>query len=586
MLRHILERYLTALTITLILLSVRFPTAAQELQRRDTTTDGRLAPLLASLGTLHMPVTTKHGDAQKYFDQGIRLIYGFNHAEALRSFREAARIDKDCAIAYWGQALALAPNINDSAIGPDREQQGYDAIRDALKRRRQANPKERALIDALASRFAAKPPSGDRQAMNQAYARAMDKVWRRFPKDPDVAVLYADAVMNTRPWNYWTKDGKPQPGVEKARMALESTIQAFPDHPGALHLYIHLLEASDHVDQAVPSADRLGPLMPGAGHLVHMPSHIYIRVGRYRDAVEANIKAIKADEDYITQCRAQGIYPAAYYPHNIHFLAMALVMEGRREEALQAVRKAASQHDHDVPKGLLGFANLLEALSAIVMVRFGQWQDILNSPEPAGGQPFVSAMHHFARGMAFSAAGRTAEARAEAASLERLAGDPALRDQARIRRGRSRPTSERLAGDPALKDQKVLDLNSLADIAQIAVAMLRGDMAQKAGQFDEAIAAFRRAVEIEDGLLYSEPPDWFIPPRQYLADAYLAAGKLTEAERVYREDLKRHRANGWSLRGLEQTLRKQGKTAEAERIRAEFERAWQRADIKLAASRF
>jgi tetratricopeptide (TPR) repeat protein len=540
------------------------PAMAQEHEDlKDTTKDGRLAPLLDNLGTLHVPTTTESAEAQKYFDQGMRLIYAFNHAEALRSFREAARIDPGFAMAYWGQALALSPNINDSAIGPDREQQGYDAIQMAVQRKAHASPREQALIGALAARFAAKPPHGDRKALNAGYARAMGQVRSRFPNDPDVAVLYADAVMNTRPWDYWTKDGKPQPGVPAARAALEQAIREHPDHPGARHIYIHLMEASDEVDLAEPSADHLGNLMPGAGHLVHMPSHIYIRLGRYADAAAANEKAITADEDYISQCRAEGIYPAAYYPHNIHFLTAALVMEGRSAEALQAARKAASRHgDHGPDEGLVGFTNLLEALPLLTMVRFGQWKEIAKEPEPPADQPFAVAMYHFARGMAASAAGKPEQAKAELA------------------------ITEKLAADPKLAEMKILDLNSMGQISQIAIAMLRGDIAEKAGQHQEAIAAFRRAVDLEDRLLYSEPPDWFIPPRQYLADAYIAAGKPADAERVYREDLKRHRRNGWSLRGLERSLRMQGKSEEADRAHADFDVAWQGADVQLTGSRF
>jgi tetratricopeptide (TPR) repeat protein len=544
-----------------VLSSMLIPVAALA-QLKHTTTEGRLAPLLSNLGSLHVSITTTSADAQKYFDQGMRLLYGFNHAESLRSFREAARIDDNCAMCFWGQALALSPNINDSAIGPDREQQGYDAIREALKRRGKTNEKERALIDALAARFADRRTGGDRSGLNQAYARQMLRVWLRFPADPDIATLYADAVMNTRPWDYWTKDGSPQPGILDAKAALERAIQGFPDHPGALHIYIHLVEASDHVDTAVQAADRLGSLMPGAGHLVHMPSHVYIRVGRYGDAADANNKAIKADEDYISQCRAQGIYPAGYYPHNIHFLAAAVVMEGRMEEAMRAARKAASVHDHDVPEGLQGFSQLLKALPSLVMVRFGRWDDILASARPSGAPFFVLAMDHFARGMAFSAKRKSAEANREAAALELIA----------------------LA--PTLKDVKVMDVNSLGDIALIAFAMLRGDIAEKAGSHDAAIAEFRRAAEMEDALLYSEPPEWFLQPRHYLGHAYVQAGKLQQAERVYREDLKRHRGNGWGLRGLELSLRKQGKVAEADVVRKDFERAWRRGDVQLQASRF
>ena len=530
---------------------------------KHTTKDGRLAPLLDNLGDLHVPVTTTSLDTQRYFDQGMRLIYGFNHAEALRSFREAARNDENCAMAYWGQALALAPNINDPAIGPDRERQAYEAIGEAIARRSNASPREKALIDAMAARFAETPGDVGRPALNAAYARAMEKVASRFPDDPDIAVLYADAVMNTRPWDYWTKDGKPQPGIAAARAALERTIRSYPEHPGVHHFYIHLLEASAEVDLAVPSADRLGSMMPGAGHLVHMPSHVYIRVGRYADAAEANIKAIGADEDYITQCRAQGIYPAGYYPHNIHFLTAALVMEGRSAEALKAARKASAKHGHHLPApGLIAFAQLLDSLPMMTMVRFGQWEAIGQETEPPAGQPFVRAIYHFGRGMAFSATGRPKRAKAELA------------------------LGEQQASEPALKQMRVLDLNSLAEIATIGVWMLRGDIAGKAGQHEEAVAAFQRAVEIEDGLLYSEPPDWFIPPRQYLARAYLEAGNPARAEQVYREDLHRHRKNGWSLRGLEESLRGQDKIAEAERVHQQYQRAWARADVRLIASRF
>lgn len=322
------------------------------------------------------------------------------------------------------------------------------------------------------------------------------------------------------------------------------------------------MEASEEVDLAEPSADRLGLLVPGAGHLVHMPSHIYIRVGRYADAAAANVKAVAADENYITQCRAQGIYPAAYYPHNIHFLTAALVMEGRRADALQAARKSASQHAHNVPEGLDGFAHLLKALPLMTMVRFGQWDEIGKEEEPPADQPFIRSIYHFARGMAFSANGKTGNAKDELA------------------------LTEKAATDPDLKDMKILDLNSMAQIAQIAVATLRGDIAEKDSQYDDAVASFQRAVELEDTLLYSEPPDWFIPPRQYLAHTYLSAGKPADAERIYREDLKRHRRNGWSLRGLEESLRKQNRMAEADKVHRDFERAWQQADIQLAASRF
>lgn len=546
-----------------VLLAVALAAGQDAANLSNTTSEGRLAPLLANLGNLNAPITTKAPDAQKYFNQGLTLVYGFNHAEALRSFREVARIDPNCAIAYWGQALALAPNINDPAIGPDREQQGYQAIQEAVKRKQYASKKEAALIDALAARFSAKPPEGNRDALNEAYAKAMTSVYKRFSRDPDVAVLYADAVMNTRPWNYWSTESNPYPGIADVRRALEDAIRRHPDHPGALHMYVHLMEASDEVDVATPSADRLGPLVPAAGHLVHMPAHIYIRTGRYQDAAAANIKAIAADESYITQCRAQGIYPAAYYPHNIHFLNAVLAMDGQSAEAMKSARSLASKHDHAALQDpIFAFAHLLKTIPAMTMVRFGLWDEMLKEPEPPEDQPFGLAMYHFARGFAFSAQAKTDEARNELDLLRKA------------------------AQDKWVKEQKILGQNAFSQLADIAIAMLEGDIAGKAGEHDKAVESFTRAVKLEDALTYDEPPDWALPPRPYLGAAYLKAGKPAEAEKVFREDLKRHRNNGWSLFGLEQSLLQQGKAAEADRAKADFDKAWARADVKLTASRF
>jgi tetratricopeptide (TPR) repeat protein len=525
-----------------------------------TTRDGRLSPLLANLGKLHSAVTTTSPDAQRYFNQGLTLVYAFNHAEALRSFQEAARLDPACAMAYWGQALALSPNINDAAIGPDREQQGARAIAEAVRRKPGVSGREAALIDALAARFdvAGKP---DRASLNERYASAMRQAYTQHGADPDVATLFADAVMNTMPWDYW-RGGAPKPGVQEARDALEKTIAKFPDHMGAHHMYIHLLEASDFVDLTVPSAERLGGLAPGAGHLVHMPSHVFIRVGRYDDAAAANEKAVKADEDYITQCRAQGIYPAAYYPHNVHFLNAALVMSGRSKEAVEAAFKVASRHeDHQLHEPGFGFAHLLRTIPLMTLVRFGRWDEVLRQPQPSDASPYVRAMSHFARGFALAAKGRSLEARAELEALRSA------------------------AGHPSLKEQKVLDVNSLDRLAAIGVAMLEGEIAYRRKDWAAAIAAYGRAVQLEDALLYSEPPDWLLPPRQYLGAAQLDAGRPAEAEATYRADLKRHRDNGWSLTGLREACARQNKSQEAGEAATRLARSWRRADVTLSASR-
>jgi tetratricopeptide (TPR) repeat protein len=526
----------------------------------DRTKTGRLAPELKNLGDYQRRISTKSADAQRFFTQGLILVYGFNHAEALRSFQESTRLDPDCGMMYWGQALALAPNINDSAVGPDREQQGFEAIQKALSKRGGLSAVESALIEALAARFtAAEKPN--RELLNKAYAEAMAKVYGQFPDDPDVATLYADAVMNTMPWDYWTKDGKPRPGTSEALTALEKAIQVSPDHPGAHHLYIHAVEASHDPDRAVPSAEKLGGLVPAAGHLVHMPSHIFIRVGRYSDAAEANIRAIAADEDYISQCRAQGIYPAAYYPHNIHFLFAALSMEGRSREAIEAARKVATRHDHHhLAEPGFGFAHLLRTMPYFAMLRFGRWDEMLAEPEPAGST-FVTAMWRYGRGTALAAKGDAGKAQAE---LQELA---------------------RLAKAPELAEMKIFDLNSLDKLAAIAEALLEGEIAAVKKDAGKAVKALRRAVEIEESLLYSEPPDWPLPPRHILGAALLEFGRAKEAEQCFREDLRRHRNNGWALRGLVRSLEMQGRKAEAARVSADFQKAWANADLSITSSR-
>ncbi len=523
------------------------------------TRDGRLSPMLSNLGNYHRPITTSSPEAQRYFDQGLILVYGFNHAEAVRSFREASRLDPKCGMAYWGEALALAPNINDPAIGPDREKQGHAAIRKALQNKAGLKPVEVALIDALAQRFSSdeKP---DRARLNAAYAAAMKPVAARFPHDPDVGTLYADAVMNTMPWDYWTKDGKAKPGVDEAVAALQRAIAASPDHPGAHHIYIHAVEASADPDRAVPSADKLGKLVPGAGHLVHMPAHIYIRVGRYADAVDSNIKAVAADEDYITQCRAQGIYPATYYPHNVHFLFAALSMEGRAKDSIDAARKVASNHSHGDAQQP-AFSYLLKATPLMAMVRFGKWDEILAEPDPGPAMKFVQVARHYARGLAFVRRNDLKSADAELAKLRTV------------------------AADPTLVEMKVLEVNSLGVIGKIPVHTLAAEIAAARKNTAAAVEEARKAVEVEDHLLYSEPPDWPLPPRQTLGAILLEAGRARDAEKVFREDLTRHRDNGWSLRGLSAALRAQGKSTEAAEVDQRFRKAWSRSDTPITTSR-
>ncbi len=524
-----------------------------------TTRDGRLSPLLANLGEFERRVSTRSDMAQKYFTQGLALVYGFNHAEAVRSFQEAARNDPKLGMAYWGEALATGPNINDSATEEERERAAYQAARKAQENKSGMSDVEQALIDAIGIRFS-DPDGKNRSQRLEAYAAAMEQVFARFPRDPDVATLFGAAVMDTMPWDYYGKNGEAKPAIVKAVAAMERAIELAPKHPGAHHYYIHAVEASPNPDRAVPSADALGNLMPGAGHLVHMPSHIYMRVGRYSDATEANLRAIDADEDYITQCRVQGIYPAAYYPHNVHFLTASLAMEGRSAEMMEAAKKVGHHHGDDMMhQPGFGFPHLLRSIPLFADVRFGRWQQILAAPRPEHSA-FQTSVWHYARGLAYIAQGELTEAGKELVELRRQ------------------------AASPELQDLKIFDLNSLGAIALIGVDVLEGELLSARKHYPQAIAALRRAVAREDALLYSEPPDWPIPPRHNLGAVLLAAGQAREAEQVFREDLTRHRNNGWALLGLAQSLEAQGK--DSAETREAFRKAWAKADIQIQAARF
>ena len=372
------------------------------------------APELSGLGTLHVPITTKTPQAQRFFNQGMRLLYAFNHAEAIRAFREAARLDPTLAMAYWGQALALGPNLN-APMTLDSGRQAYVAIQAALAAASRVTPRERALIEALAARYAPEG-GGDRPALDRAYAVAMQKVAERFADDPDVQTLYADAQMNTMPWDYWQKDGSPKPVTARVLESLERSIARSPDHAGLLHYHIHLLEASADPDRAERSADRLGALMPAAGHMVHMPAHIYIRVGRYADAAEANERAIRADEDYLAQCQAQGLYPVSYYPHNLHFLWAAATFEGRRAVAVDAARRVAEKVPHH-HAGALAWTADFPVTPMLAYARFGLWQEVLTEPKPPATEPYAVGIWHYTRGLAFVARGQLDRAGAELAVL-------------------------------------------------------------------------------------------------------------------------------------------------------------------------
>src|SRR2546430_261147 len=521
-------------------------------QPRDTV------PLYTDLGDHHVPITTPVSLAQRYFDQGMRLLYGFNHGEAIRSFNHAAQLDSNCAMCYWGVAYAYGPHVNagmDSAAGLA----AYQALQQALARERAASPRERAYIDALAKRYAPIPPA-DRVALDAAYAAAMGEVAKRYPDDLDAATLYAEALMDQRPWNYWDKKtGEPYPGTREIVAQLERVLRSDPRHPGACHYYIHAVEAVAP-EKAVRCAERLAALMPGAGHLVHMPAHIYIRVGRYADAITANQHAVHADQVYIEGQKPQGLYPIGYYPHNHHFLAFAANLAGRSSLAIAAAKRTAAT----TPVAVAKRVPLLEPYlhyTYLTLVTFGRWDELLAMPLPPADLAYSRAMAQYARGVALAATRRFAEAQAALDTLKRIAAT-ATRGYASA--GWTTPRTN----------------------LRIATHALAGEIAARRGALDEGIARFRAPMKIEDDQVYTEPPHWYYPIRPPLGAVRLRAGRAVEAERLYREDLKRFPENGWSLLGLAQALRAQGKSAEAADADARFARAWAGADVTLTASRF
>lgn len=509
-------------------------------------------PLYDNLGDHHYGITAADSTVQRYFDQGLRLYYAFNHAEAIRAFDEASRRDPTCAMCRWGVALALGPNINapmDSAAGAA----AWTAINDARALASRGNERERALIEALATRYAAVPPA-DRSRLDSAWATAIGAVAVRFPDDLEIATLHAEARMDLSPWNYWNADRTPRPETPDILATLERVMAADSTHPGAHHFYIHAVEAIEP-ERAVAVAERLADLMPGAGHLVHMPSHIYIRVGRYADAVAINEHAAHADETWIRDQRPRpGFYLAAYYPHNYDFLTFATSMLGQRAKTFEAADKNAAA----IPRDLLGAPgymllqhHLTKRLQA--RVRFAAWSELLAEPKPADTLPHAVAMWHYARGRALAATG---DAQGAAAALGALRA---------------------LASDSTLSTQR-MEYNSSGAVLAVAADVLTGFIAHAAGQHDRAVSLLEAAVRKEDALTYGEPPEWTVPPRQDLGEVLLAAGRPRDAERVFREDLAKFPENGWSLRGLATALRALGKSAEASMVEARFRKAWETAD--------
>ncbi len=514
-------------------------------------------PKLLNLGKHTFSVSTHNPLAQQYFNQGLNLAYAFNHAEARRAFREAARLDPELAMAYWGQALVLGPNIN-AMMEPHEEPQALEIMQRARLLMHKASEKEQALIQALEKRYSGK--TENRTANDKAYAEAMLEVHRRYPDDPDIAMLYVESMMDIRPWGYWMRDGTPHEGTEAIVARTEAVLRHNPEHPGALHMYIHLIEPTSTPERAELAADTLLTLMPEAGHMIHMASHIYQRVGRYADAMKSNQLAIAADENYIQHCHAQGLYPLVYYPHNIHFLWSAATADGQGKIALESARETASKIDD----------NLLQAtpMTAIFRVtpywtlaRFGHWQAILTEPAPPAINSFLTGSWHYVRGLAFVATQQLPQADLELAALRKIMKDSALQ-------------------------HPLLSKNNASAILAIAPEVLAGEIAAARKQFDQAIAFLEKAVRLEDALVYTEPAEFHLPPRLALGTILLESGQSAEAETVFWEDLRRNRNSGWALYGLKQALDAQQKHEEAKLIGERFRQAWTRTDVTLTAPRF
>jgi tetratricopeptide (TPR) repeat protein len=514
-------------------------------------------PLFDNLGTLHHPISTSSPKAQQYFDQGLRLVFAFNHEEAINSFKEAARLDPKAAMPYWGIALALGPNIN-LPMSAEAGKHAYEAMQKARALASNATPEERAYIDALAVRYTAEPQE-TREQLDAAYADAMGKVWARYPNDADAGALYAEAMMDQQPWDYWTSDGQPKGNATQIVATLERTLELNPNHPGACHYYIHAVEASSNPKRALPCARRLPDLAPGAGHLVHMPGHIYLRLGMYQEAVERNVHAAAVDHDYLEHRKLTGVYPVGYYPHNVHFLWTALSMEGRSKEAMKTARDLQQL----VPWDMAAKVPALEDFAPTVLftlVRFGKWDEVLTVPKPPAELVYTNVVWHYARGMAFAAMKRPDEAQQELKALTGLVG--------------------------SIPEDRVMGGSRVVDLAKIAEGVLAGEIAARQGRYEQAIENLKAAAEVEDRLRYYEPPLWHIPVRHSLGAVLLQAGRPAEAERVYREDLMHHPHNGWALFGLKKSLEAEQKQAEAKAVGQEFQQAWARADVQLPASRF
>lgn len=529
------------------------PAIAQSPSSQPATLRGQMLP---GMGKVDHPVNTRNPEAQRYFNQGLALIYGFNHDEAAHSFRSAAELDPKLAMAWWGVALAVGPNYN-LPVDQQRELEAYNAVQKALALSADGPKKERAYIEALAKRYTNQPTT-NYLALEQAYHDAMRQVSRAYPDDLDAATLFAESGMNLRPWKLWNADRTPAPGTEEIVATLESVLRRDPNHVGANHYYIHAVEASAHPERALPSAQRLAALAPGAGHLVHMPAHVYIRTGDHESGARTNELAAAADEKYLKLTNAQGVYPMMYYTHNLHFIAIENAMMGRYSDAMKAAQRVQA---HVAPHAAhMPMLDSFNPLPTLVLVRFQRWDEILRLPQPDARLPISRGIYHYARGLAFAHGGNAAQAQAEVAALKQVA-----------------PEMSKIPTNPQ-------GPRNASIIPQIAAEIVQARIAQQQNNGPAAVQHLQRAVLLEDSMDYNEPPDWFYPVRESLGAALLRNGDAVQAEKVFRDDLERNPRNGRSLFGLIQALKSQGRNEDARSVEQQFQTAWKNADTQLSIS--
>jgi len=512
-------------------------------------------PLFDGLGGLSRKVTTGSPEAQRYFDQGLAFMYAFNHDEAIRAFRRAGELDPKCAMVVWGVAIANGPHINNPVVPEDRAKAAWKALGEAKALAPGASPVEQSLVQALTARYADAQPE-DRKPLEQAYADAMRRTWAAYPKDADVGALFAESLADLRPWDLWTPDGKPQPGTEELVTTLESVLALDPRHPLGNHLMIHAVEASPHPEKADRAADTLRDRQPALGHMVHMPSHVDVRRGRWQEAIDANAKAMEADRRYTARSPEQGFY-RLYMAHNHHMLTYAAMMTGQSALALRTIREMIA----DIPLEFFKanpFADGFMAMPLEVMMRFGRWDEVLAEPAFPEYVPISGALQHYARAVAYAAKDDV---------------PAALAEQSAFLEARARVPKEAFFGN-----------NTASDVLDVAESFMRGEILFRSGKTGEGLASLREAAAREDKLRYDEPPDWIQPVRHALGAALLQAGRFAEAEADFREDLAKLPGNGWGLYGLSRALQLQKKTAEAEAAEKQFDAVWKQADVKIKSA--